>query len=142
MLEVGIIFKHRTRTTNTMDSFAPERWIAYAAREPRNNAMMVLASETLKLFNRYFSASILWSRSEKLSTENTFGKKLGGTAITSVPGLNEQQMTYMYGKSQHTVRITDKLIPSIFPISPFFTTFLHLLPTVSGPASSGSTSSA
>ena len=86
--------------------------------------MIVLARDTLKLLSRYFNASILSRRFKKLSTENTFGKKLGGTAITSAPGLNEQQITYMYGKSQQTVRITDKPIPSLFHISPFFITII------------------
>ena len=78
-----------------IDNLAPERCIAYAARDPNINAITVLIKEALKLLNRNPSASILSNSPPKFSTENTFGKKLGGTAITSDPGLKEQQITYM-----------------------------------------------
>ena len=56
----------------------------------------------------------------------SLGKKLGGTAITSEPGLKEQQITYIYGKSQPIVRTTDNMIPIFFPISLFFFGFHKL----------------
>ena len=58
----------------------------------------------------------------------SLGKKLGGTAITSELGLKEQQITYIYGKSQPIVRTTDNMIPIFFPISLFFFTFMPPIP--------------
>ena len=55
--------------------------------------MIVLIRATVRLLNKNFIASILSNSPEKFSIEKTLGKNFGGTAITSDPGLNAQQIT-------------------------------------------------
>ena len=67
--------------------------MAYAAKDPKITAISVLPTAVVRLLIKYFAASILEKSCEKLSVENTLGRKDGGTATTSDPGLNEQQIT-------------------------------------------------
>ena len=93
MLDVGIIFRHSTNTTRNTDNFAPDLWIAYAAREPKIKAITVLTTATVRLLTKNCAVSIRSNSPTKFSTEKAFGKNFGGTATTSEPALKEQHTT-------------------------------------------------
>jgi hypothetical protein len=90
ILEIGIIFRHKTKTINPEAIFVPDLVIEYAIREPSETAIIVLVKAHKRLLPIYLNTGRRLKRRKKFSTDNTDGKNFGGIEITSVFVLNDE----------------------------------------------------